>query len=138
MHGDERGSLIALEQDSGTPFPIKRVYYIYDTREEIVRGKHAHKILKQLLICVTGSCAVDTETSDGQRHTHTLASASSGLLIEGLVWREMRDFSPGAVLLVLADQMFDESDYIRSYEVFKETCRTLAHGDVHPARRLGS
>lgn len=136
-HGDDRGSLVALEQDSGTPFAIRRAYYIFDTREGVVRGKHAHKLLKQLLICVSGSCIVDTETSDGLKQSHTLNSATSGLLIEGLVWREMRQFSPGAVLLVLADNVFDENDYIRDYNVFIETSQAFNASDRKHARRPG-
>jgi dTDP-4-dehydrorhamnose 3,5-epimerase-like enzyme len=125
QRGDDRGLLVALEQDSGPPFPIKRVYYIFETQPGVVRGNHAHIMLKQLLICVSGSCTIDTETPDGQRQRQKLSGALSGLLIEGLVWREMRDFSPGAVLLVLADNVYDESDYIRDYDHFKATCASL-------------
>lgn len=117
--GDERGSLIALEENYNTPFAIKRVYYIFDTKEDIRRGFHAHIDLKQIAICVKGSCTfvLDNGTT---REEIRLDSPNHGLLIEGLIWREMYDFSPDCVLLVLASEHYDESDYIRDYDKFLE------------------
>lgn len=115
--GDERGSLIALEENHNVPFDVKRVYYIFGTEKDVRRGYHAHKNLKQLAICVHGSCTFLLD--DGQQKEHIeLASPTQGLLIEGLIWREMYDFSPDCVLMVLADNYYDEDDYIRDYEVF--------------------
>ena len=119
FHGDERGKLIALEALSEKiPFDIKRMYYIYDTTPGTVRGKHAHKELRQVLICVSGACTIVCEKVDGARVEYRLDWPNKGLLIEGLVWRNMKDFSKGAVLLVLASQHYDESDYIRDYDTF--------------------
>ena len=125
-HGDARGQLIALESLSEqVPFEIKRVYYIFDTTPGTVRGKHAHKDLRQVLICVSGACTIDCELPDGRKSQHRLDWPDCGLLIEGLVWREMKEFSKDAVLLVLASQHYDENDYIRDYGTFKSLCREI-------------
>ncbi len=119
--GDERGSLVALEigMEKAVPFEIKRVYYIYHTGLGVSRGYHAHKDLKQVAICVAGSCRMVLD--DGStREEVWLDSPTKGLLIESMVWREMYDFSNDCVLLVLASEHYDESDYIRNYEAFIE------------------
>lgn len=116
-HGDERGELVSLESRHNIPFEVKRVYYIFNTSPECVRGKHAHKKLKQFLVCVSGSCTLKVQVNN-QWKEFLLDSPKKGLLIEGLVWREMKDFSPQSVLLVLADEIYTEEDYIRSYEDF--------------------
>ena len=115
--GDERGSLVALEGGKSVPFDIKRVYYIFGTREGVSRGFHAHRSLKQVAICVAGSCRFILD--DGKfREEILLEKSSVGLLIEGLTWREMYDFSPDCVLIVLASEYYDEADYIRDYRTF--------------------
>lgn len=119
QHGDARGQLIALESQSAViPFEVKRCYYIFDTTPNTVRGKHAHKTLKQVLICTSGACTIDCELPDGTKSSHLLNWPNRGLLVEGLVWREMRDFSKDAVLMVLASKHYDEADYIRNYDDF--------------------
>lgn len=116
-HGDERGQLIAIEESKDIPFSVKRVYYIFDTLPNVRRGFHAHKQLEQVLICVHGSCKILLD--DGMdRETVFLNDPSEGLYISNAVWREMYDFSEGAVLLVLASEHYDESDYIRNYDAF--------------------
>ena len=123
QHGDERGKLIALESLTElVPFEVKRVYYIFDTTPGTVRGKHAHKVLKQVLICVSGACTIECEMPDGGRSVHRLDWPDRGLLIEGLVWRNMKEFSKDAVLLVLASEHYDEADYIRDYDEFRKMC----------------
>lgn len=117
--GDERGSLVALETDRAVPFEIKRVYYIYRTAENVSRGYHAHRNLKQVAICVAGRCRMVIDNGYVREDTW-LDCPTKGLLIESMVWREMHDFSPDCVLLVLASEHFDESDYIRNYETFLE------------------
>lgn len=115
--GDDRGSLIALEENHNIPFDVKRVYYIFGTDQGVRRGYHAHKNLKQLAICVSGSCTFSLDDGNKKEHIN-LTSPTQGLLIEGLIWREMYDFTPGCVLMVLANHYYDESDYIRDYDVF--------------------
>ena len=121
--GDGRGSLISLEQNKNIPFDIKRVYYIFGTTDNVSRGFHAHRDLEQVLICVSGSCKVLID--DGiTKEDILLNSPNKGLLISGLVWREMFDFSDDCVLMVLASELYDESDYIRNYDDFlKEVLR---------------
>ena len=117
--GDERGSLIAIEAEKSVPFPVRRVYYIFGTKEGVERGFHAHKALNQVAVAVTGSCEVVLD--DGETETTVvLDSAEKGVLIEPKVWHYMRNFSPDCVLLLLADQHYDEADYIRNYDEFKE------------------
>lgn len=116
--GDERGSLVALECNKSLPFDIKRVYYIFDTGEGVSRGFHAHRNLKQIAVCVTGSCRFVLDDGKGKEEV-ILEGATNGLLIEDLIWREMHDFSSDCVLLVFASEFYDELDYIRNYDVFK-------------------
>ncbi len=115
--GDDRGSLIALEENYNIPFAIKRVYYIFDTKKDVSRGFHAHIHLKQLAICVKGSCTFIVDDGKSKKNVE-LNSPDQGLLIEGLIWREMHNFSQDCVLLVLASEHYDESDYIRDYDDF--------------------
>lgn len=119
-HGDERGLLVSIEGCVDLQFPIRRVYYIYATAADVVRGKHAHRSLRQLLISIGGACTIDIEMLDGTKASHHLNDPTVGLIIEGCVWREMRDFSPDAILLVLADSSYDETDYIRDYQIFSQ------------------
>ena len=116
--GDDRGSLVALEANKTIPFDIKRVYYILGTKNNITRGMHAHRNLKQVMLCITGSCKIMLD--DGKRREYVwLNSPVRGLLVENLVWREMLSFSPDCVLLVIASELYSEEDYIRNYETFK-------------------
>ena len=117
IKGDERGSLISLEENKNIPFDIKRVYYIFNTVEGIRRGFHAHKKLKQLLVCVSGSCKVLLDDGKSKEEI-SLDNPSKSLLIESMIWREMFDFSPDCVLMVLANEVYDENDYLRDYQQF--------------------
>lgn len=116
-HGDERGQLVALEEFKDIPFSIKRVYYMYDTGEGVVRGHHAHKHLQQILICIHESCKIRLDNGTEEK-VIPLERPYEGLYVSGAMWREMYDFSPDAVLMVLASEPYDESDYIRKYDEF--------------------
>lgn len=116
-HGDERGQLVALEEFKDIPFQIKRVYYMYDTKEGVHRGFHAHKQLEQILVCIHGSCKVKLDNGEEQK-VIPLEKPYEGLYISNDMWREMYDFSPDAVLLVFASELYDETDYIRNYDEF--------------------
>ncbi len=116
-HGDERGMLIALEEKKNIPFEVKRVYFMYDTLEGVHRGKHAHKSLKQVLFCPCGACTISLDDGKEKKEVR-LDKAIEGLLVEACVWREMYDFTPDAVLMVLASDYYDEEDYIRDYDEF--------------------
>lgn len=117
--GDERGSLVALEGNKDIPFCINRVYYIFATKEGVARGFHAHKNLKQVAVCIVGSCKFALDDGKSKQEV-ILDSPTTGLLIEDLVWREIHDFSSDCVLMVLANKHYDEFDYIRNYEQFLE------------------
>ena len=120
--GDDRGSLIAIEEGYNAPFDIKRVYYIFDTKQGVERGFHAHINLEQIAIVVKGSCTFVLD--DGvKREEIQLTSPNHGLHIQGLIWREMKDFSPDCILVVLASEHYDESDYIRDYDKFLEVVK---------------
>jgi len=115
--GDERGSLVALEANKSVPFDIKRVYCIFGTKEGVSRGFHAHRNLKQVAVCVTGSCRFTLDNGK-LREEVVLNDSTKGLLIQNLTWREIHDFSPDCVLMVLASEYYNESDYIRDYDDF--------------------
>lgn len=119
-HGDERGQLIALEEAKEIPFAIKRVYYMYDTGEGVRRGFHSHRTLEQILICIHGSCRILLDNGK-EKESILLDKPYEGVYVGPDIWREMYDFSPDAVLLVLASQLYDESDYIRDYKKFLES-----------------
>ena len=115
--GDERGSLVAIEANKHIPFEVKRVYYIFGTQCGVSRGFHAHKNLQQLAVCVSGKCRMLLD--DGlNKETVWLDSPSKAIRIEPMIWHEMHEFSDDCVLLVLASEHYDESDYIRDYSDF--------------------
>ncbi len=115
--GDERGKLVSLESNKNIPFELKRVYYIFDTLPNQERGKHAHKNMEQIIVAMDGSC--EFVLDDGiNRETVWLNRPDVGLYIGKNMWREMRNFSYGCKLMVLASDYYDESEYIRTYEDF--------------------
>ena len=116
-HGDSRGQLVALEEFKDIPFQIRRVYYMYDTGAGVVRGRHAHRSLEQILICIHGSCKILLDNGY-EKKVVPLERPYEGLYVANDMWREMYDFSPDAVLLVLASELYDEKDYIRDYDEF--------------------
>jgi hypothetical protein len=119
---DPRGNLTFIEGERHIPFPIARVYYLYDVPGGAERGGHAHKALDQLLIAVAGSFEV--VLSDGTEQCSVLLNrATQGLHIPRMVWREIRDFSSGSVCLVLASQPYDEADYYRDFDTFVAAAR---------------
>lgn len=114
---DPRGSLTFIEGNTHIPFSIERVYYLYDVPGGADRGGHAHKNLKQLLIAISGS--FDVVLDDGrERKKVQLNRSYKGLLINSMIWREIENFSSGAVCLVLASRRYEEEDYYRDYDEF--------------------
>lgn len=119
VHGDHSGSLVALEKGADFPFDIKRVYYVWGTEPNVVRGKHAHRKLEQVIICTSGSC--DFILDNGvKRETVHLDNPTQGLHIKHNIWREFTNFSPDCVVMVLASEHYEEVDYIRDYEQFRQ------------------
>lgn len=123
VKGDSRGSLVALEYPI-VPFEIKRVYYIFGTVAGADRGLHSHKNLEQVAVCVAGSCRFILDDGTTKMEV-VLNSPDQGLYIPKMIWREMDKFSPNCVVMVLASETYDESDYIRDYGEFLETTKPL-------------
>jgi dTDP-4-dehydrorhamnose 3,5-epimerase-like enzyme len=126
VEGGARGSLTVAEYGGAIPFDFRRVYYMTGVTEPgAVRGRHAHKTLQQALFCINGSVRLDVD--DGtHKASIVLDQPHEGVYIGPLLWHELRDFSPGAVVLVFAAAEYDESDYLRDYDAF------LAYVQEHP------
>ncbi|WP_040391096.1 FdtA/QdtA family cupin domain-containing protein [Cellvibrio sp. BR] len=117
--GDERGQLSILEAQKNIPFSIKRVYYLTNMKHDVPRGFHAHKELEQVAVCVAGKCRMLLDNGQAKEDVW-LDAPNKAIRIEPMVWHEMHDFSEDCVLLVLASEHYDESDYIRNYSDFIE------------------
>ena len=117
--GDERGKLVVIEGEKDIPFEIKRVFYIYGSDDTVVRGQHANINSEFVLINVAGQSKV--KVTDGTRtEIVELKKPMDGLYLPKMVWKEMYDFSPDSVLLVLANTHYDGKEYIRDYEDYLE------------------
>lgn len=114
---DRRGNLSVIEKDC-TPFEIKRVYYLYDVPSDAFRGGHAHKDQSELLVALSGSFEVVLKDGTTEKR-FMLNKPNKGLIIPDGIWRELENFSAGSVCLVLASDVFEESDYIREFEAYK-------------------
>ena len=117
--GDHRGQLVALEANRQIPFDVKRVFYIYGTQEGVPRGNHSHYKTKQFLVAVNGSCKVTLDNGK-EKEIYELNKPNLGLFQDALIWGTMHDFSNDCVLMVLADEYYDASDYITNYDTFLE------------------
>ena len=122
---EPRGKLSFIEGERQIPFPIKRVYYLYDVPGGAVRGGHAHKDLQQVIIALSGS--FDVVLDDGkERQKVSLNRSYHGLYLPNMVWRELENFSSGAVCLVLASAIYLEADYIRDLREFRQAVGRVA------------
>lgn len=118
-HSDRKGNLTVVENDDIFPFNVKRVYYLYDVPGGESRGSHAHKDLSQLIVAASGSFRVTLD--DGKyRRSFFLNRPYQGLYVKPGIWRDLDDFSSGAVCMVLASEIYMKDDYIRDYEEFLE------------------
>lgn len=118
-HSDRKGNITVIENGEDLPFEVSRVYYLYDVPGGESRGAHAHKELKQLIVAASGS--FDVIIDDGNiKRTVTLNRPYQGLKIVPGIWRDINNFSSGAICLVLASHKYDENDYIRDYNEFLE------------------
>lgn len=111
------GSITIIDNDNDIPFSIQRVYYLYDLPGGASRGGHAHKTLYQLLVAVSGSFSILLDDGVNKKIVK-LSRPDYGMLLMPGVWRELYEFSSGAVCMVAASGMFDEEDYIRDYQDF--------------------
>lgn len=121
---DPRGNLTFVEQGRHIPFDIQRVYYLYDVPGGSERGGHAHKELSQLIIAMSGSFDVVINDGCGEKRYH-LNRSYYGLYVCPMIWRELDNFSSGAVCLVLASNLYDESDYYRDYNLYLDDLKKL-------------
>lgn len=116
---DERGNLTFVENGTHLPFDIKRVYWIYDVPGGEVRGGHAYKELYEVVIALSGS--FDVVVNDGKTEkTFSLNRSYYGLLVPKMIWRQLSNFSTNSLALIMADEDYDENDYLRSYEEYKK------------------
>lgn len=116
----EKGKLSFMEVNKDVPFEIKRIYYIYDIRDlNTIRGYHAHKTLQQIIFCLQGSFTL--ELNDGyEKKEVCLDRPNKGVIIDNLIWRNMKNFNENVVIMVIASDYYDENDYIRNYKEFIE------------------
>lgn len=118
--GDERGNLVVAEGESDlVPFLINRIFYIYGSDSQVVRGQHANKKTKFILINVSGTSKVKLDNGKETRIIE-LNKPKMGLFIDTMLWKDMYDFSPDSVLLVLASEHYDSEEYIRDYDNYIE------------------
>lgn len=120
---DPRGSLSFVEAGRHIPFDIKRIYYLYDVPAGAARGAHGHKHLEQLIIAIAGSFDIVLDNGKG-RQRYSLHEPHRGLYVPRMMWRDLENFSPGAVCMVLASDFYDESDYFRDYGSFLDAIST--------------
>lgn len=123
---DPRGDLTFVEGKNHIPFPIARVYYLYNVPVDAERGGHAHRVLQQVVFALSGSFRLRVDTGSGTTD-YWLRDPRQGVLIDRLIWREMDAFSQGAVCMVLASHPYDESDYIREYSDFMAAVQKSLH-----------
>ncbi len=126
---DERGSLGVIESNLDIPFEIRRIYYLFKNCQDKNRGSHAHKKLKQVYIALSGSCVIEFDDGN-KKFEYKLNNPVEGLYIDQVVWREIKNISHDCVLLVLADDFFQEKDYIRNYEEFINYIKNIRNDRV--------
>lgn len=123
---DPRGNLSVITHPDGCPFPIRRVFYIYDIPADAMRGGHAHHVMNELIIAVSG--CFDVEVTDGKStRLFTLRRPNEGLLLPAGFWRSLSGFSSGSVCLTLCDTDFDEADYIRDFNEYLQIKKVAAN-----------
>ena len=118
-HGDSRGRLIVVEGNNDIPFEIKRIFYIYGSDENIVRGQHANLKSEFVLINVAGTSKVKVKDGKGNEAVFCLNRPHTGIYIPKMVWKDMYDFSKDSILLVIASEPYDAGEYIKDYKEFE-------------------
>lgn len=118
QRGDERGHLVIVEGNQDIPFEIKRVFYIYGSDSEVVRGQHANRQSEFVLINVAGTSKVKVKDGEGNEAIYCLNRPHTGIYLPTMVWKDMYDFSSDSVLLVLASTHYNPDEYIRDYNDF--------------------
>ena len=121
--GDERGRLVVVEGGQDIPFEIKRVFYMYGSDPDVVRGKHANRRSEFILINVAGSSKVRVIDRSGNEMVISLNHPHTGVYLPAMVWKDMYDFSPDSVLLVLSNEHYDPNEYIRDFDEFRRVSK---------------
>lgn len=116
--GDERGRLVIIEGGQDIPFEVKRVFYIYGSDKDVMRGQHANRKTEFVLINVAGTSKVKVKDGRGNEVIFCLNRPHTGVYLPAMVWKDMYDFSEDSVLLVLASEHYDAEEYIRDYDAF--------------------
>jgi len=127
MIKNPKGNLTFIEAGRQIPFDIRRVYYLYDIPGGEARGGHAHKALHQLIVAMSGSFDIHLDDGYAKKTVH-MNRSYYGLYICPMIWREIDNFSSGAVCMVLASEYYDEADYYRDYDQFIRDVRKHARG----------
>ena len=117
-YGDNRGHLVIIEGEIDIPFPIKRAFYIYGSKTDVIRGQHANKKTQFVLINVAGKNKVRVRDGEGNEAIYCLNRPHTGVYLPTMVWKDMYEFSEDSVLLVLASEHYDPTEYIRDYDEF--------------------
>ena len=128
QYGDERGHLVVAEGSKDIPFEIKRVFYIYGSDPNIVRGQHANRRSEFVLINIVGTSKVRIKDGMGNEIVYCLNRPHTGIYLPAMIWKDMYEFSQDSVLLVLASEHYDNNEYIRDYEVFKNEVQLYLKG----------
>ena len=118
QHGDDRGHMVVVEGLKDIPFDIKRVFYIYGSDPDVVRGCHANRKSEFVLINVAGQSKVRARDGLGNEAVFSINRPHTGLYLPKMIWKDMYDFSPDSVLLVLSSEAYDPGEYIRDYDAF--------------------
>ena len=128
-HGDDRGRLVVIEGISDVPFDVNRIFYIYGSDRNVIRGQHANRRSEFVLINVCGSCKVKTNDGLGNENIFVLDQPNEGIYIPKMIWKDMYDFSSDSILLCIASEKYDSEEYIRDFEMYSQEMRRLCHGD---------
>ena len=127
--GDERGHLVIVEGMKDVPFDIKRIFYIYGSDKDVVRGQHANLKSQFVLVNVAGKSKVRVKDGLGNEAIFSLNRAHTGIYLPEMVWKDMYDFSEDSVLLVLSSEHYDPDEYIRDYDTFEKMVRAEEKGE---------
>ena len=128
QHGDERGRLVVVEGIKDIHFEIKRIFYIYESDIDVVRGQHANRKTEFVLINVQGNSKVRIMDGKGNEAVFILNKPHIGVYLPRMVWKDMYDFSKDSILLVLASEPYDSQEYIRDYQEFSNLVREKERG----------
>ena len=118
QHGDERGHLVVVEGEQDIPFVVKRIFYMYGSDRNVVRGQHANRRSEFVLINVSGQSKIRVDDGLGNEAVFSLSRPHTGIYLPPMVWKDMYDFSPDSILLVLSSEHYDAEEYIRDHDEF--------------------